>query len=887
MIEQVIEKIILLGRFIDFLKGPWEKNMILKKMLVMAVSMILVLTQAADVVLSKEELSTEKEETSRTALLTVADSVQVEPFLAEEARQCFSLDVVILMDQSSSMGGEPGIPPNDPLGNRKYAAQAMIDQLADIALDNCPETRHRIGVISYGTEARVDLPLSDIDVDTYEEAQLVRQRLSNNLKIDSLGKTDPAQAFYLAKQMLDEAEILTDGPRKRVIIYVTDGHPCVSSWGCNPPVANTMDYVSYMRTLKAWSFENLAFNEALLNRETCLASLADEHGSYKDIPSEEAAHCYDDYPVSDDEYRESTYVFALLIGHGSAYSQLLKDEINEMASSLGGRLEDLKQDGSDIPEKMEEILTQLAGVKVGRLQCGQFAVNPYLKRAIIVIHKNATDLTTRMWYEDDAGRHEISGETIVNGGFDLEEVNFYGPSERYTFRYPAPGLWHLEADDCQGITAYYQEATINVQGYSLGIDQVPQYDREPYADPHNSYFIDYQMIEEDGTLIDEADHSRFKVNFDLRVTRPGGEVQTPRVEWNAAQHKFTAVDPIQVPVPGTYQVDMVGTTFHHVGEPAPVGPSYQETFSEERELFRLENMTFEVFPVNPFHFEVLTPTDSEVLSPIHDSIQAGWPLPVRKIPVSVKIVGRDGQTINAPLSDVLVDPSNALAAVASLDGTNTTSGQIILQPDPAIPGVLRGEIAEFDAEGDLTLTVSLNDQGRSRTSIFRPEAYEAVVRFQRIDSPWGRASTYYTILAALIALILIIVIYNIAIRTNKVRGQLVFKDNTVDIATFSLSSGVNWKVIPARVLRSFPQIPLTQIRVVNAGKPAQRQQTSADVLIDDGGFDGMTGVIAQCSARGGRRYSVHLAPNIPTSFDDESSLTVEYIPYSQSTTEYE
>ena len=77
----------------------------------------------------------------------------------DDYQACSPIDVVFLIDQSSSMSGSSG---NDLLEQRKYAVQVAIDLMADIALDSCPGVVHRVGIISYGTTAEVDLPLSEI-----------------------------------------------------------------------------------------------------------------------------------------------------------------------------------------------------------------------------------------------------------------------------------------------------------------------------------------------------------------------------------------------------------------------------------------------------------------------------------------------------------------------------------------------------------------------------------------------------------------------------------------------------------------------------------------------------------------------------------------------------
>lgn len=150
---------------------------------------------------------------------------------AADYQACSPIDVVFLIDQSTSMSDASG---NDPTEQRKYAVQSAIDLMADIALDSCPGVIHRVGVISYGSTAEVDLPLSEIGPFNAAEPDVAysrRDQLKASVRATTLGQTNPSDAFAQAKAMIDNAAPLNDGeqPRKRAIIFVTDGIPCVDN----------------------------------------------------------------------------------------------------------------------------------------------------------------------------------------------------------------------------------------------------------------------------------------------------------------------------------------------------------------------------------------------------------------------------------------------------------------------------------------------------------------------------------------------------------------------------------------------------------------------------------------------------------------------------------
>src|SRR6266540_503680 len=62
---------------------------------------------------------------------------------------CYSLDVVFLIDQSGSMKG------NDPSGLRKSAVDWVVDWLGDNVLSYCPAAIHRIAVVSWGDNTEI------------------------------------------------------------------------------------------------------------------------------------------------------------------------------------------------------------------------------------------------------------------------------------------------------------------------------------------------------------------------------------------------------------------------------------------------------------------------------------------------------------------------------------------------------------------------------------------------------------------------------------------------------------------------------------------------------------------------------------------------------------
>src|SRR5688572_15665455 len=106
---------------------------------------------------------------------------------------CSNLDVIFIVDQSDSMSGANGAQANDPTRQRKYAVEGMIDLLVDLATNQCSNSFHRVGVLSFGAQnkERIDIELSDINPGTSADGRRVREELRPKVQADALGSTYP------------------------------------------------------------------------------------------------------------------------------------------------------------------------------------------------------------------------------------------------------------------------------------------------------------------------------------------------------------------------------------------------------------------------------------------------------------------------------------------------------------------------------------------------------------------------------------------------------------------------------------------------------------------------------------------------------------------------
>jgi hypothetical protein len=726
-----------------------------------------------------------------------------------------------------------------------------------------------------------------------------------------MGRTNPLAAFQLADQILDDAPPVGDEGRKRVIIFMTDGVPCLQEPGCG-------DYLGAARELRDWINENLPFDSTLLKQESCLADLRKKYED-KEIPPAEINACLDQFRTDQKANNNSTYIWTMLLKQGiSTYPNVLREVYADIAKSHAGEVIDLKKNRQDIPGNFLNILTGLAGVRASRISCGNFAVNPYLNQARLTFFKidEATDVT--ITYEDATGNsHKLVNGRSEDGGFDVAEWYSEGTNERYVLNNPYPGIWRIESDACQDIDAYYEEVQFDIGGLqplkiltpdgqtippeaSFNLVKIEKYPQEPYVDPENPYYLQFTMHDTNGETIKDAEDPFFGVTFTVNVVDPIGNEKTYEMEWKADQSLYQSKTAIALPAQGEYQIFVIGDTL--IRE-YPYGPldrdlSKEKVFNTARELFsydaklnavcpnlevvaRCPWATYiaddgcSVCPIREFEFKINTPFNGADIGPVHKNLLSGWPLKVNPFDVTLQFQSSDSNPIN--LDEVLTNPTVPLSVKVS---NSTESQPITLTRDPANPLQYKGTIENMTAEGEYHLTADLTSQ---HNEFYRAKNQSAEETFTRTDGRWNKSVTYRNILFMLLLILALLILRAILIRTNKVKGVLVFTDGSTTIAEFPLNSGKNWIDVKSGILKKYPQLDLTKLRVKSLPKKKQRRARKTDaedqiltvVETDTGSGVQVTGRTSETKTR----FNFTLSPDQATDYSAESVARMEYKQY--------
>lgn len=571
---------------------------------------------------------------------------------------CIPLDIVFVIDQSSSMIN------NDSTYQREYAPKAMIDLLVGLLQTQCTGTDFRISVVYFGTKARTVLPLTSLRpyvVDGEVRTSALENDLKQYLAWEDMQQTDPQAGFKNAATELNTSQ----SGHKQAIIFLTDGRPCVSREGCSRD-SSVMNVQNYMQELSQQIQADFYFDKSLLDYEACLWDLFDFYGARSKIPASQFMKCKSLYPVADQAYENSTYIWVLLLDYNDAINASLERQYEAIARQYAGRKVSLGADAKQIPDELQKILERLIGFESQPLTCNQaFAVNPYLKTAVIRVYKSDPALPVNFSYKTEASQPFVAPPPEVSslGEPTIQTTStITNPNQVFIFPNPEPGLWKLEATNCEAIRAYYEPVAVKyLSNQNVPMNGLIQHSALPFYDPLVPVFLEYQLLDDSGKAIKPAKHPRLALHVEAVVTDPQGNYRIYPLEWQSDAQIFRAVDPLQMMFAGVYTYTISGSYFKHVGEPNDFyGDDFEQIFSTQDMLFRQANLNFVVSPENvprQFYLQILSPLPETFTETV--AIDTGQIY----IPIRVQILDQKHQPVDA--SQIFENPDQAIVAWAT------------------------------------------------------------------------------------------------------------------------------------------------------------------------------------------------------------------------------
>lgn len=600
--------------------------------------------------------------------------IQSEPAGIEP--DCIPLDIVFLVDQSGSMMI------SDPLIQRDFIVVAAIDIIADRAFRICPHTSYRVALVSFGDAPVIDLTLSIINPDTSEEVLQIRSVLKQDLPVsrEAEGESNLLAAIQIATQMLDESPPLDDEPRKKALILITDGDICLDN--CASEEIPNRDVASDLSELQRRLEEIMIFSDAMRNQQICYRALIEKYDMENVEFDNLRRACNLIFTTDAIDYRNSVFVWVILLRNEKPVEQAVFERYEAITTYYGGGVLTLSQERREVPNTLQRILSFLDPYPfTQRFGCRSFAVNPYLRRMRLTFYKFDSAVSVTISYHDEAGQEHVLKDGQGDDGFNIVEYSQEGANERYVLGRPYPGIWQLQAENCDGLDPFYDP------DYDVAFEMLN------YNFPERSYLRGI-LTTSNGSLIDP-----YPPPFDIHITseihKPDGREQEIDFIWNETERMFVSEEPFQLTY-GTdpYFLNVLGITKVHNGEPAniPLDSPLEEIFDSEQVLF---DETFEFAVLPTFAVEVLSPQPAEVY-PIHRR-EEPEAVSVEPILIDVVPVDEENQPIEWSVANFSAFFSNTMKATVRSGSLMAT---VLLTPDPHAPGHLVGAINDFNSQGE-------------------------------------------------------------------------------------------------------------------------------------------------------------------------------------------
>lgn len=172
-------------------------------------------------------------------IVSLALLAQAIPVSSQAALDAPGVDLLFLVDQSGSMGGEDAgstahPDANDRLGLRFEAPQDFVKLIAEDRVQNIhPGAIHRVALIDFGDQPAPRLGWTQIAPESWDELRgLISSLNSDDLApgrylTNNLGNTNFQAAFEEVARAFAQLPSEDSGQRVRAIVVLTDGQPCV------------------------------------------------------------------------------------------------------------------------------------------------------------------------------------------------------------------------------------------------------------------------------------------------------------------------------------------------------------------------------------------------------------------------------------------------------------------------------------------------------------------------------------------------------------------------------------------------------------------------------------------------------------------------------------
>lgn len=777
-----------------------------------------------------------------TAVVVTASEPQAETLGVSQFNECLGMDIIFLIDQSSSMGGEgkraEAIPhSNDPLQLRIEASNFVVNWLVNNKLGLCKDVIHQIAILSFGEEVVQDLPPSIIDPGDFSQAEVLQSELASKIVPHNLGTTDHALAFESAAELFDDFSSIGGGPRKRVIVMLTDGQPYL----------DRDDFVlePYLKKLNDQIDADFPFAEELKEREDAFEKILDAHnGDFTKISPEEFNLIAQNYPPEDleDAYENSTYIWITAINDDSNYLRSVGTVFKDIAKSRGGDLINLGKSINDISLQYNLILSRLGFVPVELLGCGPVPMEPYLSGSIMNIFAVGEEIKVKIMHEDPS----LGGQIFVlDGGegtdadkehFGLLDYQDFGSTENYYFRNPPGGIWEIEATNCDVVKLSYTpfDALVTFDE-NAELPQCPS-----CGHPADRPDVKLQIgVEEQASTPSNPLYLKEDSNYPLKAigefTDPNGNY-AGTVSFSLDPSKdgiLISDDAVPARIDGTYSFDLKATSIcidpdnYESEECAQPG----DTFT----IFEQTGYTYKVYAVDEVVLDVIEPTEGDKY-PVH-ALNGFLPPTAATPPVRIQFTDASGEGV--PISQVLDTTASPYFDSAKLVfGTEEYALDFKEEGDALVATISNAADPDFLLQpGEYVFHL---EPGQSLVKALQYTSFGIAdaqlmsqdIRFQIADT-YQTAPWFYWLKVAIAGLILLAVLILILYMLGSpIRGSLeFFVGDSLTPHRVSIKTALRSKTVKKGIP---PAAGVAKVKIVNAESRGGRQQISADFHMNQG-----------------------------------------------------
>ncbi len=591
---------------------------------------------------------------------------------------CTGIDIIFLIDQSGSMQY------NDQYQIRSNAVRTAIDILGDNTIYACPGVKHRIAVIGFGDRLVRYIQPSELAPtrESLPEWSTQRQQLKDAVPVeDNLGGTDHAAALQDAAQILaDWRNQPVDGvPRKRAVLLVTDGDPCLYAAGCGTPNDN-LDRAAYMAELET----------GLMNPVG--SAFPWRGGDNPDSVAFWMLGLRDQASPNAENLKLSEAAWQRIArGHGG--------DVVLLQSSDQGFM------NADMTSRVATILDSLVGNAHPPQPCDQpITVDPYLSNVLIIdlfrhgakpgIQPQDVNVSIRAL----RGPTTIAvyrGGRVTEGQGRMDDYTSNGLNEHYVFYAPSPGQYvvevdPLQADRCKDIDVRVQQVPLGseVQSPAAGATFV-EVDQDPYYDPGAPIPFRVRLLAQGGQRVGVPLSELPAFPLDLQVTVRSAVSNPHHVEDVYALSRVDDAQaiyeskgkPLSFRYPGQYTWELVATTTNPRADDSvnPVATPIEvlRTQGDFSVGVRQRGFDFTLTGISASHHISLidgAPQESiqaevHLTGEDHQPLKADQPIsPVGTEPFVANLIAPDGQALD-PLPIHLVNTSTY--SLTMVDGVQT------------------------------------------------------------------------------------------------------------------------------------------------------------------------------------------------------------------------